>query len=129
MPKPYARELRERVLRAYDGGLTQEEVASTFEISRTTLVYWLRRRRETGDIEPLPHGGGMPAKVDPSLLDEVLAELPDGTRAELTALYNRKVRKGDRVHESSLYRALRRRGYVSKKNSRGRRSKSGRTSL
>ena len=60
MLKPDARELRERVLRAYDGGLTQEEVASTFDISRTTLVYWLRRRRETGDIEPLSNPSDQP---------------------------------------------------------------------
>lgn len=127
MPKPYPRELRERVLRAYDGGLKQDEVAEQFDISRTTLVQWLRLRRETGDVEPLPRGGGMPAKVDAARLEQVLAELPDGTRAELTGLYNQKVPQTDRVHESSLYRALRRLGYVSKKNSRDRRSKSGRT--
>lgn len=127
MPKPYPRELRERVLRAYDRGLKQDEVAEQFDISRTTLVQWLRLRRETGDIEPLPRGGGMPAKVDSAVLEQVLSELPDGTRAELTALYNRKVQRTDRVHESSLYRALRRLGYVSKKNSRGQRSRSGRT--
>jgi len=127
MPKPYPRELRERVIRAYERGLTQEEVAEQFAISRTTLVQWLRRRRETGDVEVLPHGGGMPAKVDLEILKEVLSELPDGTRAELTVLYNRKVPKSRRVHASSVYRALRRNGYVSKKNSRGRRSKTART--
>jgi len=127
MPKPYPRELRERVLRAYDGGLKQEEVAEQFDISRTTLVQWLRLRRETGALEPLPHGGGMPAKVDSSVLEETLAELPDGTRAELTALYNQKVERKARVHESSVYRALRRLGYVSKKNSPVRQSRTGPT--
>ena len=127
MPKPYSRELRERVVRAYEGGLTQHEVAEQFEIGRTTLVKWLRLRRETGDIEPRPHGGGVPAKVDSALMEQVLTELPDGTRAELTALYNRKVGRKDRVHESSLYRALRRNGYVSKKNSRGLRNRSAQT--
>ena len=121
MPKPYPVELRERVLRACDGGLTQAEVAEQFEISRTTLVQWLRQQRETGGIEPRPHGGGMPAKVDPEVLEQVLTDLPDGTRVELTALYNRKVRRGGRVHASSLYRALRRLGSVSTYNSRGRR--------
>ena len=115
------------MLRAYDGGLKQAEVAEQFDISRTTLVQWLRLRRETGDLEPYPWGGGMPAKVDASVLEQVLAELPDGTRAELTTLYNRKVERTARVHESSVYRALRRLGYVSKKNSRGRRSRNGRT--
>lgn len=128
MPRAYPRELRERVLRAYETGLTQEDVAEQFDISRKTLVMWLRRRRETGSIEPRPHGGGAVAKVDTALLEAVLVELPDGTRAELTARYNESVERRDRVHESSVYRALRREGYVSKKNSRDRRSKSDRMS-
>ena len=127
MPKAYPREFRERVLRAHDRGLKQEEVAEQFDISRTALLAWLPLRRRTGDIDPLPRGGGMPAKVDAAVLEQVRAELPDETRAELTALYSRKVPRTGRVHESSAYRALLRLGYVSKANSGGRRSKSDQT--
>lgn len=104
-------------MRALDSGMTQEQVAEEFDIARTTIVYWLRRRRATGRVEPLPPGGGNRSKIRLEVLEEVLEELPDGTRSELTVLYNRKVSRGERVSESSLYRALRRHGYVSKKNS------------
>ncbi len=125
MGRPYPRELRERVLEAYFSGKTQEEVAELFGVGRTTIVKWLMLRRETGDIEPRGHAGGMPRKVQPEILADVLAELPDGTRAELTARYNERVAPPDRVHESSLYRALRREGYVSKKTGGARRSSFG----
>ncbi len=128
MGKAYPRELRERVLEACESGKTQEEVATLFGVGRTTIVKWLMLRRETGDIEPRGHAGGMPRKVRIELLAEVLKELPDGTRAELTARYNERVAPLERVHESSLYRALRREGYVSKKNGAARRSSFGRTS-
>ncbi len=38
MPRPYPRELRERVLRAYDCGSSRSYVAEQFNISRTTLA-------------------------------------------------------------------------------------------
>lgn len=127
MPIAYPRELRERVLAAYDRGATQPEVCEQFDIARGTLVNWLRLRRETGDVEPQPRAGGNPVRVRIEVLEEVLAELPDGTREELTKLYNQRVPRRERVHASSVYRALRRNGYVVKKNAPGRQNKTGRT--
>jgi transposase len=40
-----------------DAGKPREEVASTFSVSMPTIKRWLRRRRETGDIEPEPIPG------------------------------------------------------------------------
>lgn len=128
MPKPYPRELRERVLGAYDQGRTLDEVAEDFHVSRTTVVAWVRLRRATGDVEPLPRGGGNPSRVDPDVLEELLGELPDGTRDELTVMYNQKVPREQQVHTSSIYRALLRLGYVSKKKSGVRPSRNAPTS-
>jgi len=119
MGRPYPRELRERVLDACATGMTQPEVAELYGVGRTTIVKWLMLQRETGDIEPRGHGGGTPRKVCPAVLRSVLQELPDGTRAELTARYNERVSPAEQVHPSSVYRALRREGYVSKKNGAG----------
>jgi transposase len=128
MSTPYPRALRERVLAAYDRGLTQPEVCEQFSIGRTTLVRWVRLFRETGDVEPRPHGGGNPARVRMEVLEEVLAEVPDATRGELTKLYNKRVRPKERVHDSSVYRALKRHGYVFKKRGLDPQSKTVRTS-
>ena len=60
--KPYSKDLRSRVLAAVDSGMPREEVAKTFSVSMPTIKRWLRRRRETGDVEPKPIPGRPPRK-------------------------------------------------------------------
>src|ERR687897_3514468 len=55
--KPYSKDLRLRVLAAIDRGVPREEVAKTFSVSVPTIKRWLKRRRETGDVEPKPIPG------------------------------------------------------------------------
>jgi transposase len=55
--KPYSKDLRLRVLDAVDAGKPREQVAKTFSVSMPTIKRWLRRRRETGDVEPKPIPG------------------------------------------------------------------------
>src|SRR5215210_803668 len=55
--KPYSRDLRLRVLAAVDRGVPREEVAKTFSVSVPTIKRWLKRRRQTGDVEPKPIPG------------------------------------------------------------------------
>jgi transposase len=50
--KPYSKDLRLRVLSAVDAGSPREEVAKTFSVSMPTIKRWLKRRRESGDVEP-----------------------------------------------------------------------------
>ena len=40
-----------RVLSAVDAGMPREQVAKIFSVSMPTIKRWLRRRRETGDVE------------------------------------------------------------------------------
>ena len=61
--KPYSKDLRLRVLAAVDDdGTPREEVARTFSMSVPTIKRWLKRRRETGDVEPKPIPGRPPLK-------------------------------------------------------------------
>src|SRR5215212_1346173 len=55
--KPYSKDLRLRVLSAVDAGTLREQVANTFSVSMPTIKRWLKRRRETGDVEPEPIPG------------------------------------------------------------------------
>ena len=55
--KPYSKDLRLRVLAAVDRGAPRKEVAKTFSVSVPTIKRWLKRRRETGDVEPKPIPG------------------------------------------------------------------------
>ena len=53
----YSKDLRLRVLAALDAGKPREEVAKTFSVSVPTIKRWLKRRRETGDVQPKPIPG------------------------------------------------------------------------
>ena len=50
--KPYSKDLRLRVLSAVDAGTPRVEVAKTFSVSMPTIKRWLKRRRESGDVQP-----------------------------------------------------------------------------
>ena len=129
MPKAHPNELRERAVRAYQGGEgSYEEVAEHFEVGSASLERWVRRFRNTGSVAPAKWGGGNFSPVDLSILEQALADRRDATTFELTAAYNKRVGRGRRVHRSSIQRALVRGGYVFKKNARARQSATARMS-
>jgi transposase len=123
MPNPYPKELRERAVRAYESRTdTYQDVAARFAIGAATLMRWVQRQRDTGAVDPLVKGGGWVSPVDWAVLKALIDKRPDQTCEELTRAYNRVAPNG-RVHRSSIWRALRRGGYVVKKNARGPRSR------
>lgn len=128
MAAPYPVELRQRAVRAYESGNESYGViAERFSIAIRPLQRWVNLWRETGSVAPRPRGGGSRSAIDLAMLEAVIAERGDATSFELTAEYNRRVRRDRRVHRSSVHRALRRAGYVFKKNSYVRQSRHGPT--
>jgi transposase len=85
MARAYATDLRERAVRAaWAGHLTRSEGAEQFDISEGTRYGWLRRRKEEGSVEPLPHGGGrQPSRNAEGMrhLREMVRQQNDGTLA------------------------------------------------
>ena len=60
--KAYSKDLRLKVLDAVDPGMDRREVAEVFGVSLPSIKRWLKRRRETGAVEPLPIPGPPPRK-------------------------------------------------------------------
>ena len=121
--------LRERVVAALEmGERTYEQIAENFGIGRASVVRWGRLKRETGRVEPRPRGGGNFSQVCLDTLRDLVEQEPDRTSFELTASYNRRVSRSERVHRSSIQRALTRLGYVYKKNGRVQQNRTARTS-
>ena len=50
--RAYSMDLRERVVAAVDGGMSQEQAAATFGMSVNTVGRYLARRRTTGSLAP-----------------------------------------------------------------------------
>ena len=94
------------MLSAVDRGVPREEVARTFLVSMPTIKRWLRRRRETGDVQPKPIPGR------PSRKGTMLKEwLPKHLQAndDLTLEEHRKAFEeefGEEVSTSTVGRAI-----------------------
>lgn len=62
MPKPYSYDLRQKVIQAIElGGMSQNQAAIVFHISRSTINLWCQRQAHTGDCKAklnLPPGNG-----------------------------------------------------------------------
>jgi transposase len=108
-------------VKAYESGEGPYAViAAMFSVGEASVKRWVWRYRERGNVLPTPKGGGTPSTIDLAHIEEILGRLGDATANELTAEFNRTRRGRDRVHVSSMKRALHRHGYVVKKNAAGR---------
>src|SRR4051812_26852950 len=110
---PYSQDLRQRVLdtvRRREGSLRQ--IARRFLVSISFVTRLLRTHRDTGALEPKPHGGGNPAVLTPEDLErlrELIRQQPDATLEEC------RQRLGVSCSLMAISRALRKLGLPRKK--------------
>lgn len=124
MPKPYSRDLRDRVVRFVEEGHSRRAAAGHFKVSVSFVVNLMSAFRATGSLEPKPSGGRRHAKLEPHrafLLAQVV-EKPDITMPELAAAL--VAATGETAAPAALSRWLIRAGYRFKKNSAGQRARS-----
>ena len=113
---PLSNDLRERIVAAVEAGEhSLQELADFFSVHLSTIVRLLQRYRTTGSIQPKPHGGGMPLKLDAQAvarLLELVKQQPDATLAEL------RERLGIPCSVMAIFRALKRNRISRKKKTR-----------
>jgi transposase len=122
MGAPYAQDLRDRVLAAYDRGMKTKQIADLFQVSPAWARRIKQRRRETGETAPRPMGGATVVKIDAGRLAELVRQRPDATLKEL------RVMLGVDCVESAICMALKRLGLSFKKRRSARQSKTARMS-
>ena len=96
--------------------LPYEEIAAMLGIGRATVNRVLRRHRETGDVQPLPRGGGNRSPIHDrvaQLLSAIVMRMPEATVAELTEAL--MTRASITTSRSAVLRALTRLGYSKKR--------------
>src|SRR3954469_19810867 len=106
---PYSQDLRQRVLDTVlrgEGSLRQ--IARRFLVSVSFVTRLLRTHRNTGALEPKPHGGGNPAVLTPQDLERIRQQ-PDATLQEC------RQRLGVSCSTMTISRALSRLGLPRKK--------------
>ena len=113
----YSVDLRERIVGAVERQIgSKRKIAEVFGVHESFIYKLLRQKRERGDIAPLPHGGGAPAKLSGAQLQELpalVAATPDATLDELRVQVQKKTRVA--VSLSTLCRGLQALGLSRKK--------------
>lgn len=81
----YSKDLRDRVLRDCDAGLTTRVVATKYDVSESWVRRLKQRRRETGETTPRRAGSPRPARwlEYAERLGELVRAQPDITLREL----------------------------------------------
>jgi len=126
MAKPYSEDLRERVVRAVEGGSSRHKAAGQFDVSVSFVVKLMQRFRATGTFRPGDFGGHREPKLAPheALVRELVEQAPSATLLELQKTLSER---GVEVGKSSIGRFLQRLRISNKKNAlRGRAETSGR---
>lgn len=117
MPEPLSKDLRERIVAAYNRGkLTRDQVAELFQVGRASVNRLVKRFRETGSVEASPHGGGKPRKLTPrgeKALRVLVEEFPDATIPEFVRMLQDRTRLA--VSTSTMSRELARLRFTRKK--------------
>ena len=110
--RAYSMDLRERVFRDTDAGMTSAAVAEKYAVSRAWVDRLKQRRRETGEVSPRAQRYGPHPKLGPHLhrLADLIHEQPDRTLAEL------QVALGLSASLATIWRAVKELGFTVKKN-------------
>ena len=108
MAAPLSVDLRQRILAAYDAKEgSQRQLAQRFKVSLSCIRDLRRHYRETGTVQPKPHGGGAVAKLGEAQLPIVQALVkaqPDALLVELCERFAQQT--GVQVSVSTMQRAV-----------------------
>ena len=120
----YGNDLRRRVIDAIDGGLSARAAAVWFSVAPSTAINWHRQWRERGTIAPARQG-----KPPRSSLDAheafILGLVEETKDIALPEIAERLVdERGLRVHPTTIWYFLSKRGLTHKKRRGTRQSKS-----
>ena len=128
MTAPLSQDLRERIVRAVEGGSSIRQAAARYDVSPSAAVKLMRRVRETGSVAPGRIGGHRRPVLDPhqALLRSLVEAKPAITLAELQAELRARAIVVSAL--STIHHALRRIGFTRKKRRYEPPSKTGPTS-
>jgi transposase len=119
MAKYLSEDLRIRVIRSVDGGMSRNAAARRFGVSIASAVRWMAAYLQTGQTAPKPRGGDRRSgriEAQADLLMSVIEETPDITLAELRQRLIAE--RGETFAISTIHDFYRRHGVTVKKRRR-----------
>lgn len=128
MAQYLSEDLRIRVIRAVEGGLSRNAAARRFGVSIASAVRWMDEYLRSGRTAPKPRGGDRRSgriEAQHAFLMAAIEATPDITLAELRQRLIEE--RGERFALSTIHDFFRRHGVSFKKRQRMRASRSART--
>ncbi len=123
MTKTLSNDIRKRVIRAVEGGLSARGAARKFAVSESFATKLVKRWRDTGSYEPGQRGGHRRSilEKEKDFLTALAEAHRDWTEDEMASwlVEHRNIK----VHPTTVGRFLRRLGYSYKKNRTRRRTR------
>lgn len=117
MTKPLSQDIRSRLVRAVEGGMSRRSAAKRFGVAASTAIKLLDQWLRKGDVAPGRQGGDRRSHRLEAYAEEIL-ELTrvraDVTLAEIAAHLDQ--RHSIKAAQSSIWRLLDRHGVTFKKN-------------
>ena len=126
MPRPYSVDLRERVVRSVEGGLSCRETAKRFHVSVSFVIKLLQRWRQRETVEPLAFGGHKTSVLS-AHADRVRAMVAAEPEMTIDDLCGQLAEEGVKASRSAVGRCLLVLGLTRKKRRREPKSKIDRT--
>jgi transposase len=85
MPAPLSNDLRKRLVKAVDDGMSRNAAAAKFDVSISAVVKLIQHWKVTGSYEPKPSGGYRGHKLTEhrGSVEKMLKEKPDITLGEM----------------------------------------------
>jgi len=120
--KTLSTDLRSKVVEAYEKGLsgTYKQTAKMFGIGEASVSRWLRRKRETGNVQAKIRKRFKPRKVNLDWLRQHAIEHPDDRLIDRVEAW--EAESGIRVHIDTISTSLQAIGWTYKKNTNGQRA-------
>ena len=119
MAQYLSEDLRIRVIRAVEGGMSRNAAARRFGVSIASAVRWMDEYLRTGRMAPKPRGGERRSgriEAQADLLMQIIEDVPDITLAELRARLIAE--RGETFALSTIHDFYRRHGITYKKRPR-----------
>ena len=118
MAASYSLDLRSRVLRDVDAGMSVADAAVKFSVTEPTIYSWIHLRKETGSLRPRVGDVGRKRKLD-SFKDQIVTAIEENSSLTLKELHSQLELPGT---IQTLWYALKRWGITLKKSGSRRRA-------
>ena len=115
MSAPLSNDLRLRVVRAVEAGLSRRAAAARFEVSIASAVRWCQRFKRTGSIEPDAIGGDRHSHRAEAHASKVLGWIDEQRDLTLVEIAARLADEGHVFAPATIWRLLDRHNYTVKK--------------